>query len=193
MPVWVSSLAARTGSGRTAFLLIGVLVLLPAVLLAALGVRTLAQDTHLTEAQARERLDRAATRAAQDLERGLGLWDRAVAEVSNEVPGATHPVPRLIADVLDGTPVVEEPAVEFATNTTVVGQAPGSLQAAPAPAPAQAAAPAPAPGQAAGPATAPAAPPAKLPKTGSPVPLTGLLVEDDAQRVDVCPSIHVGS
>jgi signal transduction histidine kinase len=104
MPMWASSLAGRARSGRTPFLLIGVLVLLPAVLLAVLGVRTLAQDTHVAEAQARERLDRAATRAAQDLERGLGLWDRAVAEASTEAPGATHPVPRLIADVLDGGP-----------------------------------------------------------------------------------------
>ena len=104
MMVGLPSLAGRARSGRTPFLLIGVLALLPAVLLAVLGVRTLAQDTHVAEAQARERLDRAATRAAQDLERGLGLWDRAVAEASTEAPGATHPVPRLIADVLDGGP-----------------------------------------------------------------------------------------
>ncbi|MBE3097797.1 MAG: hypothetical protein IMZ44_11820, partial [Planctomycetes bacterium] len=104
MMVGLPSLAGRARSGRTPFLLIGVLVLLPAVLLAVLGVRTLAQDTHVAEAQARERLDRAATRAAQDLERGLGLWDRAVAEASTEAPGATHAVPRLIADVLDGGP-----------------------------------------------------------------------------------------
>ena len=81
MPVRVSSLPGRARSGRTPFLLVGLLVLLPAVLLVALGVRTLAQDTRLAEAQARERLDRAAALAAQDLERGLGRWDRAVAEV----------------------------------------------------------------------------------------------------------------
>lgn len=104
MTAGLPSLAQRIRSRRTPILLIGVLVLLPAVLLAALGMRTLAQDTHLAEAQARERLDRAATRAAQDLERGLNLWERAVADVSIEVSGATHPVPRLIADVLDSGP-----------------------------------------------------------------------------------------
>lgn len=83
--------------------------------------------------------------------------------------------------------IVEEPTVEIATDSKVVGQAPG-----PAPAAAKPAAPATkpattgaAPGAkpvaapppaAAAPATAPAsAPPAKLPKTGSPVPLMGLL------------------
>ena len=50
MMVGLASLVGRVRSRRTPFLLIGVLVLLPAVLLAALGVRTLAQDTHLAEA-----------------------------------------------------------------------------------------------------------------------------------------------
>jgi len=66
--------------------------------------------------------------------------------------------------------IVEEPTVEIATNTQVVGSAP---KTAPAPAMAQAAAPAPAPAPAAAPA--PAVAPARLPKTGSPVPLGGLL------------------
>jgi hypothetical protein len=71
--------------------------------------------------------------------------------------------------------IVEEPKVEIAMDTKVVGQAPAPKAAAPAPAPAPApvaAAPAPAPAPA--PAAAPAAP-AKLPKTASPVPLAGLL------------------
>jgi hypothetical protein len=72
--------------------------------------------------------------------------------------------------------IVEEPKVEIATDTKVVGQAPAAPKAAvPAPAPAPApvaAAPAPAPAPA--PAAAPAAP-AKLPKTASLVPLAGLL------------------
>jgi LPXTG-motif cell wall-anchored protein len=66
--------------------------------------------------------------------------------------------------------IVEEPTVEIATNTQVVGSAP---KAAPAPAMAQAAAPAPAPAAALAPT--PAVAPARLPKTGSPVPLGGLL------------------
>jgi hypothetical protein len=63
--------------------------------------------------------------------------------------------------------IVEEPSVEIATNTKVVGQAPRPQQAAPAPVEAAAAE--------APPAAAPAAPRAKLPKTGGPVPLAGLL------------------
>lgn len=62
--------------------------------------------------------------------------------------------------------IVEEPTVEFATNARVVGQTPGSQYTAPASA---------APAGALTPAKAPAAPPAKLPKTGSPVPLASLL------------------
>jgi signal transduction histidine kinase len=104
MPVRVSSLVKRARSGRTWFLLVGVLVVVPAVLLVALGMLTLVQDARLADAQARERLDRAATRAAQDLERGLSLWDRAVAELGAEPPAADLHVPPLIARVLDGSP-----------------------------------------------------------------------------------------
>jgi LPXTG-motif cell wall-anchored protein len=72
--------------------------------------------------------------------------------------------------VVSAEKIVEEPTVEFATNARVVGQTPGSQYAAPASA---APAGAPVPSQAAAPAGAAA--PAKLPKTGSPVPLAGLL------------------
>ena len=68
--------------------------------------------------------------------------------------------------------IVEEPSVQIATDTKVVGQAPPPVKVAPAPsAPAQAPAPAPV---AAAPAPAPAPAP-KLPKTASPLPLMGLL------------------
>jgi signal transduction histidine kinase len=89
---------------RPPFLLAGVLVVVPAALLVALGVLTLVQDARLADAQARERLDRAARRAAQDLERGLSLWDRAVAELDAEPPAAGLRVPPLIAGALDGSP-----------------------------------------------------------------------------------------
>lgn len=65
--------------------------------------------------------------------------------------------------------IVEEPAVEIATDTKVVGTGPAAKQVAAAPAYTPAETPA------AAAAPAPAAPPAKLPKTGSPVPLVGLL------------------
>jgi len=75
--------------------------------------------------------------------------------------------------------VVEEPLTEVASNTVVTGSAPkpkemvaAPVAAAPAPAPEAAPAPAPAPA----PAQAAAAPePATLPKTGSPIPLAGML------------------
>lgn len=78
--------------------------------------------------------------------------------------------------------IVEEPNVEFASNTAVVGSAPPPpkpvraevARARPAPMPAPAAAPAPQPAPE---PVAKAAPPtpAKLPKTGSPLPLVGVL------------------
>jgi len=82
--------------------------------------------------------------------------------------------------------IVEEPTVEITTESKVVGQAPVAAATKPAPSTAKPAAsgasstakPAPAapPPAAAAPAPAPAtAAPAKLPKTGSPVALMGLL------------------
>ena len=74
--------------------------------------------------------------------------------------------------------IVEEPIVEITSGTKVVGEAPPPPRAAAAPAPTPAAAPVaePAPAPAAAPAAEPAPAPAKkLPKTGSPVPLMGLL------------------
>jgi tetratricopeptide (TPR) repeat protein len=65
--------------------LLGIAVLLPALLLAALGVRTLAQDRRLADSQVRERLDRAADRAAAQLQRELQRWESAVAQAP---PGA---------------------------------------------------------------------------------------------------------
>jgi len=83
--------------------------------------------------------------------------------------------------------IVEEPRVEIASNTTVTGSAPPpprpvvaaapAPEPAPAPAPVRAAAPAraaPAPAPAPEPVAA-AAPAPALPKTGSPLPLIGLL------------------
>jgi hypothetical protein len=82
--------------------------------------------------------------------------------------------------------IVEEPRVEIASNTTVTGSAPPpprpvvaaapAPEATPSPAPARvkAAAPAPAPAPAPEPVAA-AAPAHTLPKTGSPLPLIGLL------------------
>jgi len=72
--------------------------------------------------------------------------------------------------------IVEEPTVDIATDTNVVGQAPRA-QAAPAAATATggAAALGAAPARAGAASTASGAPPARLPKTGSPIPFVGLL------------------
>ena len=78
--------------------------------------------------------------------------------------------------------IVEEPITEVASNTTVTGHFPKPKEVAAAPAPSPAPAPAPAPVKRAAPAPAPepapvhtAAVPTKLPKTGSPLPLAGML------------------
>ncbi len=104
MRPWMSSVARQAWSGRTPILVVGVLVLLPAALLVALGVRTLAQDAQLAEAQSRERLDAAAAGAAEDVERGLALWDRAVAEAASEARDAVRRLPQPIAELLAAAP-----------------------------------------------------------------------------------------
>ena len=90
--------------------------------------------------------------------------------------------------VISAEKIVESPKTEVASDVAVTGSAPAKPQpktevarAEPKPSPAPrhvaAAAPAPAPEPAAAPAAAPAAEaaPAELPKTGSPVPLFGLM------------------
>ena len=82
--------------------------------------------------------------------------------------------------VVSAEKIVEEPSVEFASDTKVVGTMTKKGGSAPAAAPTKAPAAA-APAQAAAPAHEPApasttgAAPTKLPKTGSPLPLMGLM------------------
>jgi len=87
---------------------------------------------------------------------------------------------------VSGEKIVEEPLTEIAANTTFTGTLPKPkpvVAAAPAPAPAPRPTPAPAkPAAAPAPAPTPVEPapvpeptPARLPKTGSPLPLAGLL------------------
>jgi LPXTG-motif cell wall-anchored protein len=76
--------------------------------------------------------------------------------------------------------IVEEPRTMVSTNTVVTGEAPAPVKtevaavAAPAPKPAPVAKPAPQPEPVSEPEPAAAQLPAKLPKTGSPLPLAGL-------------------
>lgn len=84
--------------------------------------------------------------------------------------------------VVSAEKITEEPKTEIATNTEVTGHAPAApapvVAETPAPAPRPKPAPAPVAAPAPAPAPAPepvaAAPPPKLPKTGSPLPLAGL-------------------
>ena len=84
---------------------------------------------------------------------------------------------------ISGEKVVEEPMTEIAANTEVTGIAPKPKVVAAAPEPAPASAPAPKPRKVAAapapvapaPEASPAPAPAKLPKTGGPLPLAGLL------------------
>jgi len=86
--------------------------------------------------------------------------------------------------IISAEKIVEEPKTEMASNITVTGEAPPPPKprvaevprtVTPTPAPAPAAAPAPAPAPAEPQAERAAETPAELPKTGSPLPLTGLL------------------
>ena len=81
--------------------------------------------------------------------------------------------------VISAEKIVEEPMTEIASNTVVIGQAPPAPKPVVAETPAPVtheAAPAPAPAPAPTPTeVAEAKLPAKLPKTGSPVPLAGVL------------------
>lgn len=86
--------------------------------------------------------------------------------------------------IVSAEKIVEEPRTEIASNTTVTGQAPPPpkpkvevAQAPPPemPKPAPAAAPAPAPAPTPVPAEPAEAPAPELPKTGSPLPLVGML------------------
>jgi len=87
--------------------------------------------------------------------------------------------------IISAEKIVEEPKTEIASNVAVTGEAPPPPKpkvaeaprtvTAPAPAPAPAAAPAPAPAAAEPQAERAAEPPAELPKTGSMLPLAGLL------------------
>jgi len=114
--------------------------------------------------------------------------------VKNDFKFIVNDQPATVFDLRQGMKVsaeriVEEPTVEIATESKVVGQAPVAAPAArPAPstaAPANssvatsgakpAAPPPPPPTAAPAPAAASSAAPAKLPKTGSPVPLMGLV------------------
>jgi LPXTG-motif cell wall-anchored protein len=77
--------------------------------------------------------------------------------------------------IVSAEKITEEPTVDIATDTKVVGRAPAKRAAEPEPAPAPATAAAPAAPAYAPTPSAAAAPAAKLPKTGSPLPLAGLL------------------
>ncbi len=78
-----SSLRLRPGLG---LLLVFVLtILLPGVLLAVFGLRTLWQERRLAEQQIREQLERLAELAGRDLERELARWQRLVEGLRPEV------------------------------------------------------------------------------------------------------------
>src|SRR5690349_12642914 len=66
--------AIRQRSGGEFFLIFGLTILLPGVLLAVLGVRALLQERRLATEQMRERLDLAAESAASDLVREVRGW-----------------------------------------------------------------------------------------------------------------------
>ncbi len=100
--------------------------------------------------------------------------------IVNGKPASVHDLKKGMT--VSAEKIVESPHVEFASNTSVVGHAPAApeptrseaARTMPEPRPAPVAEPAPEPAPAPVEEAA-APPPAKLPKTGSPLPLVGLL------------------
>jgi signal transduction histidine kinase len=88
---------------RRPLLLFAIAVLLPGLVLAALGFRTLAQDKRLADGQVRERLDRAAERTVAALERELRRWEATVAQVPVE-PLVPDRLPSTIRETLTAPP-----------------------------------------------------------------------------------------
>jgi signal transduction histidine kinase len=95
-------------------------VVLPATVLAMLGFRTIREERRLVDGQIRETLDRAADRAAGDLERELAAWPQAVAGIATgcSTAGPITLTPRMrAATSLPGNGVVmcvEDEQVRFA-------------------------------------------------------------------------------
>jgi signal transduction histidine kinase len=79
-------------------------VLLPGLVLAAIGLGTLREDRSLVDQQVRGQLDSAAARVREGLSRELTRWDDAVAGVGRSLPAQAGPqlsLPPLIQRALD--------------------------------------------------------------------------------------------
>lgn len=68
-------------SGRILLTLLAATVLLPGVLLVALGVRTLRQERRLQDQQLRERVEGMADLVVHELDAQVRAWETAVAEL----------------------------------------------------------------------------------------------------------------
>src|SRR3954463_7331734 len=91
----------RRRSGRSLIALFGLTILLPGLLLAALGVRTVRQERRLAGQQLRERLDRAADIAVRDLEREVREWQSALEQIAPDDDVLDALPPRLRSALTD--------------------------------------------------------------------------------------------
>jgi signal transduction histidine kinase len=73
----------RPRSGRRLVALFGITILLPALLLAALGARTIRQERRIADQQLRERIERAADLVLLDIEREVRSWQSAVEQFAS--------------------------------------------------------------------------------------------------------------
>ena len=103
-------------------MLLSCAVLLPGLVLAAIGLGTLRQDQSLIDKQVRDRLDTAALTARTDVSRELTRWDEALAGVARSIPaGAVLPpsLPPLVQRALD-TPGSAALVITSAGGTAVI-------------------------------------------------------------------------
>ena len=74
----------RLRSGRDLLVVFALTILLPGMLLAVFGARALFQERRLANQQIRERLDRAAELAVQDVQRELREWQTALEKIGQD-------------------------------------------------------------------------------------------------------------
>jgi hypothetical protein len=92
--------ARRFDFGKRPLLLFGVTVLLPGVVLAALGLAALLQDRRSVDQRKRESLDRSAERAVRALDESLRRWEDAVAAVPPGGSASAGRLPEALARVV---------------------------------------------------------------------------------------------
>jgi signal transduction histidine kinase len=91
----------RSRSGRGLIIWFALTILAPGVLLTIFGVRSLVQERRFADQQVRDRLDRAAGIAVDDLERELRDWDAALDRIARSGSVDSDALPRRLRAAVD--------------------------------------------------------------------------------------------